>query len=623
MRPAAARIAGNKYLLWIIGTLVVAGGPWYGLGATIPRLIILTAILSMVTSGLNLSWGYGGELALGQAAIYASGAYVTGYIASYHFNDVVVTGALAMVAAFLIGLVTGIPGLRLGGWTLAMISFFLVVLVPSVVNLFGQALGGASGLSGIPLPEIFGQQLGQDGYFVMVIVVASAWFLLFYNMVRGRFGVSLLVLRSSGTLASSLGLWPYQLKFAAYAVAAIPAGLAGMLFAYLDGFIAPASFSLQLAIMVITASIIGGPRSVFGVFLGAGILEVLQLQVGQFQEWATVVYGVLLTVAGVLLSDGVTPYLVRGWRLLVRLVGWRLGGGRPVRGRDAGGGLVSGGGAAGTLDVLDSVPRRPLVVTSVSKSFGGNAALTDVSFSAEPAKITALIGPNGSGKTTMLNIISGFYRPDSGSVELGGVRITGLPPYKASRAGVGRTFQTPQIPDYVNVAEAIESGRLGMIAIGPVRSAFRTPRYRRTARQDRARVESVANVLGLAGQLRREASSLPLGTRRILELARVLTGERSALLLDEVASGLDEAEIGKLVDTVRLMRDLGATVVLVEHNFELVRAIADKVVVLADGEVLAEGTPDEIAAHPGVVQSYLGQGRNLSGTRMRVREDRQ
>jgi branched-chain amino acid transport system permease protein len=620
MRPTAVRIAGNKYLLWIIGTAVAAGGPWYGLGLTIPRLIILTAILSMVTSGLNLSWGYGGELALGQAAIYASGAYVTGYIACYHINDVVVTGALSMVAALLIGLGTGIPGLRLGGWTLAMISFFLVVLVPSVVNLFGQALGGASGLSGIPLPEIFGRPLGQDGYYIMVIVVASAWFLLFYNMVRGRFGVSLLVLRSSSTLASSLGIRPYQSKFAAYAVAAIPAGLAGMLFSYLDGFIAPTSFSLQLAIVIIAASIIGGPRSVFGVLLGSAILEILQFQVGQFQQWATVVYGVLLVAAGVLLSDGVTPYLTRGWRLLVRLA-------RSCRaasdGSDAAEGLVPLSAAAGTLDMLEPVPSRPLIVTSVSKSFGGNAALADVSFSAEPGQITALIGPNGSGKTTMLNIISGFYRPDSGSVELGGARITGLSPYKVSRAGVGRTFQTPQIPEYVNVADAIESGRYAKAAIGPARSAFRTPRYRRIARQDRARVNSVAAALGLTPQLGQEASSLPLGTRRILELARVLVGERSALLLDEVASGLDEAEIEELIDAVRLMRDLGATVVLVEHNFELVRAIADKVVVLADGAVLAEGTPGEIASHPGVVQSYLGEGRNLAGTRMRIREDPQ
>ena len=330
------------------------------------------------------------------------------------------------------------------------------------------------------------------------------------------------------------------------------------------------------------------------------------------------VYGVLLTVAGVLLSDGVTPYLVRGWRLLVRLVGGRLGeasrrrapcpgprrgratclGRRPCPGRRRGGGARRAG--------LGAEPACS-VVTSVSKSFGGNAALTDVSFSAEPAKITALIGPNGSGKTTMLNIISGFYRPTPGrsSWAGGGSRASPARQSEPRRGG-------PHLSDAADPGlrergrgdrerpprhdrDRAGALRLPHAAVPPDRAAGPRPRGIRGERP------------GLAGQLRREATSLPLGTRRILELARVLTGERSAVLLDEVASGLDEAEIDKLVDAVRLMRDLGATVVLVEHNFELVRAIADKVVVLADGAVLAEGTPDEIAAHPGVVQSYLGE----------------
>ncbi|MCU1415633.1 MAG: branched-chain amino acid transporter substrate-binding protein [Microbacteriaceae bacterium] len=614
MSARLGRALSNRYLIWVIATALVCLGPWVGLTSTLIRLVVIVAMVSLVTSGLNLSWGYGGELALGQAAVYAVGAYVAGYIAKYILNDVIVVAILAAVAAFLVGLITGIPGLRLGGWTLAMISFFLVVLVPSVVNLFGPLLGGFSGLAGIPLPMIFGVPLDQNGFYILVIVVTSAWFLVFYNMVKGRFGVSLLVLRSSPTLASSLGVWPFQSKLTAYAVAAIPAGLGGMLFSYLDGFIAPDSFSLTLTILILAASIVGGPRSIFGVFLGVAILEIIQLEVGAFQIYATVAYGVLLVVAGVVLSDGVTPYLSRGLKWLVKFF---------TRNRKRTESTeITTATFSQTAAVLDQVPHRALVVTSISKSFGGNAALTDVSLRAEPGQITALIGPNGSGKTTMLNVISGFYKADSGQVVLGDQAITGLAPHRVSRAGVGRTFQTPQIPEYVSVADAILSGRLGSSSASPLGSAFRTPGYRRMVKRDNERLTSVASALGLTPYLANDASSLPLGTRRILELARVLVGQRSALLLDEVASGLDESEIQELLSAVRLMRDLGATVLLVEHNFELVRILADRVVVLADGKLLAEGTPDEIASHPEVLASYLGEGAGISGTNLGAKKER-
>jgi branched-chain amino acid transport system permease protein len=238
-----------------------------------------------------------------------------------------------------------------------------------------------------------------------------------------------------------------------------------------------------------------------------------------------------------------------------------------------------------------------------------------VTFTAEAGQVTALIGPNGSGKTTLLNLISGFYRVDAGTVVVGDRDVTRLSPARVSTAGIGRTFQTPLVPEEMTVLEVVITGMYGWSRSGMLSAILRTPKYERAraARADLA--QKILNQLGLQEHADSEAVSLALGTRRMLELARVLAGEKSVVLLDEVASGLDEAEVVELAVAVRQLSEAGATVILVEHNFALVKQIADRVVVLADGNVLAEGTPSEVEANEHVARVYLGEGAAISGTR--------
>ncbi|MCU1494565.1 MAG: branched-chain amino acid transporter substrate-binding protein [Acidimicrobiaceae bacterium] len=576
--------------LWVILTATLALTPKLGLSPSASRQLLLIALLSLVVSGLNLSFGFTGELSFAQPAMYAIGAYSTVIVSMHFVNDVLVCMVVAIAAGLLLGLLSGIPGLRLGGWVLAISSLYLVLLVPDVVSATKEYTGGFQGIGGIPLPRMFGHELGTDAFLAVVIVATAAWFALFRNLVVSSFGDSLAVLRESPILASSLGISVYATKLKVYAISGAPAAMAGAFFGYLDGFVAPETFGISLAIVVLAASILGGSRSVYGAFAGAALLQLGPMQSTAFGDYAFIAYGVFLILAGVLLRRG----LVGVWDGLLEK--------RRARSPKA---PVHIALTAADAE-LPPVNGQRLSVAGVSKKFGGVAALTDVTFDVNPGEIVALIGPNGSGKTTLLNIISGYYKLDEGAVHLGDTAISRLSTHRVARAGIARTFQTPSVPA-LSVRAAVGSSRSRLNRASLIETMLRLPRYRRAVASDRNSVDAVLAAVGLSAAADTPAQSLPLGTRRMLELARSLAGQPGVLLLDEVASGLDDEEIEELSRIVRAVRSQGGAVLLVEHNFPLVRSLADRVVVLSRGEVVVVAAPDEVAQHPEVLEHYLGQ----------------
>src|ERR1700682_3286663 len=215
---------------------ILGGGPF------LQRELEIFCLYSMVVVGLNFSWGYAGELSLGQAAMFAAGAYSSGMLAMGKFNGVpnpelAITIPVTIAAAAFIGFLSGVPGLRLGGWALAMTSFFLILLVPDLANAFPKYTGGFTGLAPIPDPTLFGMKLDKNRQFMTGVAVTIIVFAVFRNMVVSRHGIALQVLRQSPVLASSLGISVYRIKLMAYIVGAIPAGIAGGLLSSLDNFL--------------------------------------------------------------------------------------------------------------------------------------------------------------------------------------------------------------------------------------------------------------------------------------------------------------------------------------------------------------------------------------------------
>ncbi len=587
--PRLFRALPSWLLPLVFGALLIAA-PWLGVSSGTRRLLLLTCVLALVASGLNLSFGYAGELALGQTAMYATGAYLAGYLAINYFNDLAALVVIGALAALVVGLVSGVPGLRLGGWSLAMTSFFLVLLVPHFLDLLEHYTGGAVGLVGIPKPQLFGMELNNVDFYVVVAVITVLWFAVIRNLITSRHGVALQVLRESPVLASSLGISVYRLKLTAYAVGAIPAGIAGVLFAFADKYLSPHSFGFTMAVTVLAASILGGAKSIYGPLIGAAVMQYGPLRSTDFEQYAQVVYGIFLIIAGTLVANGLAGLANRAIKALAARFD-KTPAPTPSPVADP---------------IVPELPGARLAVEDLGKSFGGLQALNDVSLTAEPGRITALIGPNGSGKTTLLNMVCGYYKTDVGVIRVGDQDVTGLPTYRVARAGVARTFQTPLFPAHVTVREAVAAGTYTSRYVGMPSSILRLPRYRRAARADHDEVTAVLRMVGLEHFADVEAASLPLGTRRLLEVARALVAKPKVLLLDEVASGLDEDEVDRLAALIRAIRAAGAAVVLVEHNFRLVLDLADTVFVLARGELVAHGTPDEIEHHPRVLSEYLG-----------------
>jgi branched-chain amino acid transport system permease protein len=598
------KIARNAWVLAVAILVVVAALPFLGVSVAVTRQILLIAVYTLMVSGLSLAFGYAGEVILGQVAMMAIGAYATAIFAStFGIHDLGLSILASIVLAAVFGLITGLPGLRLSHLSLGLTTFFLVLLIPAITVLTNNVSGGYTGLFGIVGPTLFGIDISAPNtFYVVCVVVAGLWIAIFRNLVLSRFGVALRVLKQSPVLASSLGLPNLGLRLRAYVLAGVPAGVAGALFAYVTGYIAPSSFTLTLTTAVLAAAVVGGAQSVYGAPIGAALLVIGPLSSQAFERYSLVVYGVFLVLVGSVFAIGVT-----GWgRRLGRLIRGRL-----LKGRTMVAGIEE---PAAREELLGDIAGAQLTVRGATRSFGAVKALTDIDFDAKPGQITGLIGANGAGKTTLLNAISGTISLDAGRVSIGDADISGLRVHQRVRMGVGRTFQTPLIPEAMSTLEVAQSGamidgRLGMLA-----AILRLPRFRRQLRHDRAVAFGALDIVGLAGRAGDQATELPLSTRRLLEVVRAVAGRPKVLLLDEPAAGMDDDALEELSDLLRRLRDAGATIVLIEHNISFVLGLADAVHVMNLGTTLATGTPDEIRRNPEVIASYLG-GRHAGGGR--------
>jgi branched-chain amino acid transport system ATP-binding protein len=249
-----------------------------------------------------------------------------------------------------------------------------------------------------------------------------------------------------------------------------------------------------------------------------------------------------------------------------------------------------------------------LEAVGLTKSFGGVRAVNDVSFTVPEGSLTALIGPNGAGKTTLFNLVTRLHEPDAGDVRLLGRPLAGLAPAEIAALGLVRTFQAARIFPGMTALENVLAGAHLHVRARPWRQMLWLPAARREERGLAARADALLDLAGLAAFRDAAATDLPMGAQKLLEVIRALMARPRVVLLDEPAAGLNDAETAELASLLRAVRDSGITVVVVEHNMSLVMGVADQVIVLDVGTVVASGTPAGIQRNPRVIEAYVGQG---------------
>ena len=382
-------------------------------------------------------------------------------------------------------------------------------------------------------------------------------------------------------------------RAAAFAAAALLAGLGGALFAHQSGYIGSDAFSVRLSISLLIAAVIGGLGLRSGPLLGTALLMAIVEVIAGVEKLGLIIYGSILLIVLLVFPQGAAGLA----QLLRRRLRWGAGTGKAAA-LDAV--------RSGDVSVIGRLKGTSLSVQSVTKRYAGVTAVNRASFDVAPGTVHGLIGPNGAGKSTLINVIAGLYRPDEGGVLLGGRDLGPTDTAARSRAGLARTFQNLQLIEALTVRDNV------MLGITPTRGLAADFaawwRGRDFEHSERAEAHAILAFLGLAGVADRLPSELSYGHRKLVELARAIAQRPRLMLLDEPIAGLNPNEAQAIAGVIERLRELGVTVLLVEHNMEFVMRLCDTVSVLDHGELIATGTPAEIQRDERVIRAYLGTG---------------
>ena len=589
LRPLPLRPTG-----WIVALLVVASpalllSSSYDFGRV--EIILLYGIAVLP---LNLSLGYGGQYILGQIVVIGACAYVAGLMSVHWQSDMQTTLFPTLLAGIVVGVLTALPGLRLKGWTLAFTGFIAVLAFGPTIQLGVSWTGGEDGLVGVMPPAVFGHKLDQSTLYVIVAATAVLCWVGIRQIVRSPIGLRLLALRDAPKAAESVGISLVRTKFLVFVLSSIPASLAGWLFVHVNQFAAPGQFGFTLLTILFAALLIGGRGTLWGPVVGTAIVGGFTYIVGPFSSWNQLLLGIAIVIVVTTFPAGVAPAI----GVLARRVAKRIGPqavqsverlARPADETPANPETVA-------IDPAAGVPAgAALRASGVHKAFGGNDVLSGVDIEVLPRRLTGLVGANGSGKTTFLNIVSGFVRRDSGAIEVAGRVVSGSAPHTVARFGLARSFQVPLLVPELTVLQNVEIGMLSAEKLSLLGALFRLPAWRRRRDQRAARAAHVCAQLGLESVADRPVRSLSLGMRRLVEIARAVATDAPVLLLDEPASGLNPEEVDMLGTVLRHLRTERA-ILLIEHNLPFVFATCDDVYLLELGQVvcranLGDGSP--------------------------------
>ena len=550
-------------------------------------------LYAIVSLGLVLLTGVAGLTSFGQAAFVGVGAYTTAFLSTKLGVSPWLTLFVGIAISVAVALVLGAITLRMSGHylPLATIAWGLTIYY-TISNM--EFLGKYDGLLGVPPITLAGVSLGSGrGIYVLIWLIALAAALAVTNLLDSRPGRAIRALKNGTTMAEAMGISTFRYKVVAFVLAAVLASISGWLFAHFQRTVNPSPFGLNKGIEYLFMAVLGGVGQVWGAFLGAGVLKIVEDQLqtllprlmGTSGNFEIIVFGLVLIAVLKYAPDGLwtfvgrwlpTPQRTKDWANVPKLARRD----KPV---------------AGEL-LLD--------VDKLRKQFGGLVAVNDVSFQIRAGDIVGLIGPNGAGKSTTFNLITGVLSLTSGQIKFRGQSVAGLPSRDIARRGVSRTFQHVKMIPEMTVLENVALGGYLRTSSGTAKAILRLDRAEE--RSLFAEAEAQLARIGMADKMHALAGNLALGPQRLMEIARALCTDPALLLLDEPAAGLRHKEKQALADVLRQLKREGLSILLVEHDMDFVMGLTDRIVVMEFGSRLIEGTPQEVQDSPIVRAAYLG-----------------
>jgi branched-chain amino acid transport system permease protein len=569
-----------RHLPYFIGAaLVVTLAATLSFDGYILNILMEAATFAIAVFGLSVVLGLCGQINLAQAAFFGFGAYAVGIGTSdYHISFWLCLVA-GCVLALLAGALLGMSTLRLGGHYLAMVTISFQQIVTLIMINTIWLTHGPDGVSNILRPSLF--QSAQSYLAFCVAVLALVGYFV-WHLPDTRLGRAMRAVRDNELAAGVNGIDVFRTKVSAFALSAVLGGLAGGLFAGGFAYVSPDQFSFAESIVFLTMSLLGGVASPIGSAIGTGLL----ILIPEWLRFLKSIPGLYLAIYGLsviliirFMPDGIWGFIKSGterWRSRARV-------------HAAGPALQLVPATIGGDIVLD--------VKGLSKYFGGLKAVDDVDIQVRRGGVHALIGPNGSGKTTTLNVLSGLYKATAGKVILDGTDVTDMPPHLRAAAGLGRTFQNIRL---FRSMTALEN-----VVIGAERPGNSLTREGGDDALTQRAMSALAFV-GLGARANELISSFSYGHQRLIEIARALAANPTLLLLDEPAAGLNSTEKLELHELLKRIAAQGLTILIIDHDMTLVSEAAQHITVLNFGRRIADGESMAVLRHPDVVSAYLG-----------------